>query len=182
MHSPFLFYFTHHLYNLTGIVPRCILDLFRNLEQRSESNQEFKYEVYVSFLELYNEELIDLLSPHHQHNKKKTGAHAAPTVEVTIREDVAGNIYWSGVREEKCENPDELLQFLAKGSLCRTTGSTEMNTVSSRSHAVFSVILKQQKSDQDPSITSKFHFVDLAGSERVSFFSKYLQNICIILN
>ncbi|KAG2234587.1 hypothetical protein BDF21DRAFT_375356 [Thamnidium elegans] len=150
-----------------GIVPRCILDLFRNLEQRSESNQEFKYEVYVSFLELYNEELIDLLSPHHQHSKKKTGANIVPTVEVTIREDVAGNIYWSGVREEKCENPDELLQFLAKGSLCRTTGSTEMNTVSSRSHAVFSVILKQQKSDQDPSITSKFHFVDLAGSERL---------------
>lgn len=74
-------------------------------------------------------------------------------------------------------------RFLAKGSLCRTTGSTDMNTVSSRSHAIFSVILKQQRKDEDneaengtsegsktqaiKSLTSKFHFVDLAGSERV---------------
>lgn len=53
-----------------------------------------------------------------------------------------------------------------------------MNSVSSRSHAIFSVILKQQKPEDDEdgkrvtrSLTSKFHFVDLAGSERVSFFS-----------
>lgn len=52
-----------------------------------------------------------------------------------------------------------------------------MNSVSSRSHAIFSVILKQQKPEDDEdgkrvtrSLTSKFHFVDLAGSERVSFF------------
>ncbi|KAL7329556.1 hypothetical protein PS15p_204634 [Mucor circinelloides] len=157
-----------------GIVPRCIVDLFRNLEERSESNSEFNYEVYVSFLELYNEELIDLLSPQLQQqtaaNKRRSGVPLQPasnTVEVTIREDIAGNIYWSGVREERCYNPEELLSFLSKGSLCRTTGSTEMNTVSSRSHAVFSVILKQQKSAEEPSITSKFHFVDLAGSERL---------------
>lgn len=155
------------MYNLTGIVPRCILQLFRDLEERSNSNQEFKYEVYVSFLELYNEELIDLLSPQLQHSKRKSGVPTTPGIEVTIREDIAGNIYWSGVKEERCYNPEELLSFLAKGSLCRTTGSTEMNTVSSRSHAVFSVILKQQKSQEEPSITSKFHFVDLAGSERV---------------
>lgn len=157
---------------MTGIVPRCIVDLFRNLEERSDSNPDFNYEVFVSFLELYNEELIDLLSPQHQQKRKSgTVQQGSPAgVEVTIREDIAGNIYWSGVREEKCYNPEELLSFLAKGSLCRTTGSTEMNTVSSRSHAVFSVILKQQKSAEEPSITSKFHFVDLAGSERVSSF------------
>ncbi|CEP07147.1 hypothetical protein [Parasitella parasitica] len=166
-----------------GIVPRCIVDLFRNLQERSESNSEFQHEVYVSFLELYNEELIDLLSPQLQQQvnaaavttatptavKRKSGVPPPvnTSVEVTIREDIAGNIYWSGVREERCYSPDELLSFLAKGSLCRTTGSTEMNTVSSRSHAVFSVILKQQKSAEEPSITSKFHFVDLAGSERL---------------
>jgi hypothetical protein len=65
-------------------------------------------------------------------------------------------------------------RFLAQGSLGRTTGSTEMNSVSSRSHAIFSVILKQKKPEQDESgntviksLQSKFHFVDLAGSERV---------------
>ncbi|KAI7861727.1 hypothetical protein BDF14DRAFT_1865224 [Spinellus fusiger] len=155
-----------------GIVPRCIVDMFQKLQERTETTTDFKYEVYVSFLELYNEELIDLLNPHTA-NKRKGNATANP-VEVTIREDVAGNIYWSGVKEEQCFTPDELLGFLAKGSLCRTTGSTDMNTVSSRSHAVFSVILKQQRPEHDDavptkmqSITSKFHFVDLAGSERL---------------
>lgn len=115
--------------------------------------------MFVSFLELYNEDLVDLLN----HQKKRTGH------EVQIREDVHGQIYWSGVREEACANPNELLQYLSKGSLCRTTGSTDMNSVSSRSHAIFSVILKQQVSEEDQlrTIVSKFHFVDLAGSERV---------------
>lgn len=72
--------------------------------------------------------------------------------------------------------------LLQKGSLCRTTGSTDMNAVSSRSHAIFSVILKQQQppnmssndlqgddeASQSRTLLSKFHFVDLAGSERVS--------------
>lgn len=154
---------------MTGIVPRCIVDLFRKLHEQSESNEGFKYEVYVSFLELYNEELIDLLNPHTAMKKKGTLPANVVPIEVTIREDIAGNIYWSGVKEELCQSPKELLSFLAKGSLCRTTGSTDMNTVSSRSHAVFSVILKHQKSADEPSVTSKFHFVDLAGSERVSY-------------
>ncbi|KAG1149520.1 hypothetical protein G6F37_007937 [Rhizopus arrhizus] len=150
-----------------GIVPRCIIDLFRRLREQSESSEEFRYEVYVSFLELYNEELIDLLNPHTAMKKKGNLPANASPVEVTIREDIAGNIYWSGVKEEICHSPEELLSFLAKGSLCRTTGSTDMNSVSSRSHAVFSVILKLQKSNDEPSLTSKFHFVDLAGSERL---------------
>jgi predicted nucleic acid-binding Zn-ribbon protein len=79
-----------------------------------------------------------------------------------------------------------IARYLQKGSLCRTTGSTDMNAQSSRSHAIFSVVLKQQKwnppageeaeGDVNPitypggswhKITSKFHFVDLAGSERL---------------
>ncbi|ORY99875.1 hypothetical protein BCR43DRAFT_125573 [Syncephalastrum racemosum] len=155
-----------------GIVPRCIVELFEKLQQRAEENPEYKYDVYVSFLELYNEELIDLLNPANaQKRRSNSGTNPAPT-EVSIREDIAGNIYWSGVREEQCESPEELLGYLAKGSLCRTTGSTEMNTVSSRSHAIFSVILKQDRPQEDDpskmeSLTSKFHFVDLAGSERL---------------
>ncbi|KAF7732750.1 Kinesin-like protein kif21b [Apophysomyces ossiformis] len=148
-----------------GIVPRCIVELFRTLQERTE-NPDYTYEVYVSFLELYNEELIDLLNPQ---SKRKSNSH---NTEVSIREDIAGNIYWSGVKEERCHSPEELLGFLAQGSLCRTTGSTEMNTVSSRSHAIFSVILKQTRPADDESqemhsVTSKFHFVDLAGSERL---------------
>lgn len=149
-----------------GIVPRFIHDLFKRLASKKESGGALSYQVFVSFLELYNEDLVDLLN----HQKKK-----AQQVEVQIREDVHGQIYWSGVREEPCQTPDDLLRYLSKGSLCRTTGSTDMNSVSSRSHAIFSVIIKQQVPEENQenatadsrTIISKFHFVDLAGSERL---------------
>lgn len=156
-------------------MPRFIYDLFDRLSDKRQSGSVHEYQVFVSFLELYNEDIVDLLNQ----QKKKSGA---PVCEVQIREDIHGQIYWSGVREEPCSSPDELLRYLSKGSLCRTTGSTDMNSVSSRSHAVFSVIIKQQVPTEEASgeqvvppgntnlrtIVSKFHFVDLAGSERVS--------------
>ncbi|GAA5804004.1 hypothetical protein HPULCUR_009489 [Helicostylum pulchrum] len=148
-----------------GIVPRFIDDLYYRLGEKKKNNGLQNFQVFVSYLELYNEDLVDLLN---QQPKRKPG-HAC---EVQIREDIHGQIYWSGVREEPCASPAELLQYLSKGSLCRTTGSTDMNSVSSRSHAIFSVIIKQQLGDDGESTTnrtivSKFHFVDLAGSERL---------------
>ncbi|ORZ11891.1 hypothetical protein BCR42DRAFT_420830, partial [Absidia repens] len=160
-----------------GIVPRCILELFHVLQERAENEDGYSYEVLVSFLELHNEDLIDLLNPPAmQKRNSRNGQSSSPTSEVSIREDIAGNIYWTGVKEERCYSPEELLGLLEKGSLCRTTGSTEMNTVSSRSHAMFTVTLKQQcleETEVDDTkkvpkcLNSKFHFVDLAGSERL---------------
>lgn len=180
-------------------MPRCIIELFQVLKTREAQDSEFKSEIYVSFLELYNEEFIDLLN-NPQQSKRRSTSYANTNTnnynnpnEVSVREDVAGNIYWSGVKEEICYSPEELLgyilyksqpdhfinfyySFLAQGSLGRTTGSTEMNSVSSRSHAIFSVILKQHRSENEDgktvikSLNSKFHFVDLAGSERVCLF------------
>ncbi|KAI9485374.1 MAG: hypothetical protein EXX96DRAFT_544885 [Benjaminiella poitrasii] len=162
-----------------GIIPRCIVELFRILKSREAEDKDYKFEIYVSFLELYNEEFIDLLNQS-QTSKRRSASfnqqnyNVNTNSEVSIREDIAGNIYWSGVKEEICYSPEELLGYLAQGSLSRTTGSTEMNSVSSRSHAIFSVILKQQKPENDDTgkkvtklLTSKFHFVDLAGSERL---------------
>ncbi|KAI8979036.1 hypothetical protein BDB01DRAFT_798988 [Pilobolus umbonatus] len=166
-----------------GIVPRCIIELFQILKNREAQETDFKYEIYVSFLELYNEEFIDLLNPQSTHKRRSSqnynnnnnntpNSYNNPT-EVSIREDIAGNIYWSGVKEELCYSPQQVLRHLVQGSLGRTTGSTEMNSVSSRSHAIFSVILKQQKQEMEDGkpviklLNSKFHFVDLAGSERL---------------
>ncbi|KAI8336255.1 hypothetical protein BC941DRAFT_59292 [Chlamydoabsidia padenii] len=172
-----------------GIVPRFITDLFMRMEQKHQQSTE-DYQVYVSFLELYNEDFVDLLSLQDAsssfgNGRRRTNSGSLPPgvfagCDISIREDVQGNIYWTGVREEPCSNPDQLLSLLARGSLCRTTGSTDMNAVSSRSHAIFSVILKQQVADNyydgdnehqtissKRTIVSKFHFVDLAGSERL---------------
>ncbi|CAB4434881.1 unnamed protein product [Rhizophagus irregularis] len=160
-----------------GIIQRAIRKLFAGLQERKEKNPSYQFEVYVSFLELYNEVLIDLLNPQSRENNKKGRS------DLMIREDTNGQIHWTGVREVQVSDPDELLGQLQKGSLCRTVASTDMNIVSSRSHAIFSVILKQtgienleeNKENDDPpaqksltsKVTSKFHFVDLAGSERL---------------
>ncbi|KAG2232436.1 P-loop containing nucleoside triphosphate hydrolase protein [Thamnidium elegans] len=172
-----------------GIVPRFINSLFEGLNANKSPN--YSFQVYVSFLELHNEDLVDLLCPT---AVKRTGYVS----NLTIREDNQGNICWSGVREEVVTSPNELMGYLQKGSIARTTASTDMNNTSSRSHAIFSVILKQQvtisgstddttlnnldKLTRSPSdqtlvsdsstpyikkLTSKFHFVDLAGSERL---------------
>ncbi|KAI8138709.1 hypothetical protein BJV82DRAFT_286826 [Fennellomyces sp. T-0311] len=131
-----------------GIVPRFIDSLFSEIGKRPTPSQ-----VMVSFLELYNEDLVDLLNP------VRRG-------DVSIREDAQGNICWMGIREEPVSNAKELLELLQKGSIARTTASTDMNRTSSRSHAIFSVILKQTLPD-GRRLCSKFHFVDLAGSERL---------------
>ncbi|KAI8881937.1 kinesin-domain-containing protein [Backusella circina FSU 941] len=133
-----------------GIIHRFANTLFSRMNDLQLEGTVNSYQIYVSYLELYNEEINDLLL---------NASHP------TVREDIHGNIYWSGLKEERIFSTQELLSQLLKGSNSRTTGSTEMNTYSSRSHAIFSVTLKQQQKENR--LVSKFHFVDLAGSERL---------------
>ncbi|KAJ3332257.1 hypothetical protein HDU76_000804 [Blyttiomyces sp. JEL0837] len=122
-----------------GIVPRAIHDMYDRLtEKKTRNPRGFEWGMAVSFLELYNEDLVDLLNPRPRTAGSSSGGGP------TIREDSQGNIVWGGVREDTVRTPEELLSCLQRGSLCRTTGSTDMNASSSRSHAIFSVILRQQ--------------------------------------
>ena len=133
-----------------GIVPRGIHALFQSLTMRKlNSPTTFKFQVFASFLELYNEDLLDLLNPAPKASgdRPRTAGGSATERgwgELSIREDGQGGIMWVGVKEEECRSPDELMRLLQKGSLCRTTGATDMNMTSSRSHAIFSITLKQQ--------------------------------------
>ncbi|KAG2217816.1 hypothetical protein INT45_005417, partial [Circinella minor] len=139
-----------------------------------QQQQTRRHTVKVSFVEIYNEELIDLLNP----------ASPSERQPITIREDVKGQIYWTGVKEMTVQNADDVLAYLQQGTANRATGATDMNEKSSRSHAILSISLKQEKwmprttrrTGQDETgapagdwviTTSKFHFVDLAGSERL---------------
>ncbi|KAI8967562.1 hypothetical protein BDF20DRAFT_917500 [Mycotypha africana] len=94
-----------------------------------------RYTVKVSFVEIYNEELHDLLNT--------APVHELPTI--TIREDTKGKIYWTGVKEMTIHSADDALYYLEQGTQTRATGATDMNEKSSRSHAIFSVSLKQEK-------------------------------------
>ncbi|CEJ02382.1 hypothetical protein RMCBS344292_16389 [Rhizopus microsporus] len=99
------------------------------------NDKSTRYTVLVSFIEIYNEELIDLLNPSAPHERSP----------VTIREDAKGHIIWTGLREVPVSNTEDVLKYLQMGTENRATGSTDMNAKSSRSHAIFSVTLKQEK-------------------------------------
>ncbi|SPC64384.1 related to KIP1 - kinesin-related protein [Ustilago sp. UG-2017b] len=117
-----------------GIIPRAVARIFSSMPQNKAFGTQ--YSAKVSFIEIYNEDLIDLL------------AHAADgesTPHVQIREGKNGQIIWSGLRELKVANVAEVMNYLLQGSSVRRTNETDMNAQSSRSHAIFSITLTQNK-------------------------------------
>lgn len=119
--------------------------------------------VSVSYLEIYNEQLRDLLAV--------SSGSTSNSKQIMIREDAKGNIKVVGLKEVVIDNVYDLLMALEEGSRARQVNSTMMNAQSSRSHAVFSIHLTQKQLDPDTgiitTITSKLNLVDLAGSERL---------------
>lgn len=156
----------------SGMVPRAIKEIFQRLQNTypdynptprssfQKSDSQPPYQIYTSFLEIYNETVRDLLVTH----STLTNSKSSPLV---IREDANGDIYLAGCVEEEIYSPLELFSVLRRGALYRTTGSTDMNLTSSRSHAIFTIILRQSNPSDSNTIVSKLHFVDLAGSERL---------------
>lgn len=133
----------------TGLIPRFMNDLFVNLQTPN-------YQLEASFLEVYGEDVHDLLDP------------ARPSLP--LREDANGGVICAGLKQYKVTSATEALKVLHEGTLNRTTAATLMNLTSSRSHAVFSVTLTQKQTSEDGSsltVSSRFTFVDLAGSERM---------------
>ncbi|XP_063811028.1 kinesin-like protein KIF21B isoform X2 [Pseudophryne corroboree] len=159
-----------------GIIPRAVRQLFSTIQECTAAacdngRPEPTFKVSAQFLELYNEEILDLFDvsrdPDSRHRKSN----------IRIHEDASGGIYVSGASTRSVSSEAELLQLLKEGALSRTTASTQMNSQSSRSHAIFTVHLHQTRvSESCPAnsssleyetLTAKFHFVDLAGSERL---------------
>ncbi|NWH73659.1 KIF27 protein, partial [Piaya cayana] len=150
-----------------GIIPRAIQELFQHIAENCNSD----FCVKVSYIEVYKEDLRDLLELD------------TSVKELHIREDEKGNTVIVGAKEVEVECADEVISLLESGNAARHTGTTQMNEHSSRSHAVFTISICQKQSAesqkntdaaQDSSwksvqmIASKFRFVDLAGSERVA--------------
>ncbi|XP_014468318.1 PREDICTED: bipolar kinesin KRP-130-like isoform X2 [Dinoponera quadriceps] len=139
-----------------GIIPRALSHLFDEL--RLLEAQEFT--VRVSFLELYNEELFDLLSPSDDASK------------IRLYEDSTrkGSVIIHGLEEVTVHNKNEVYKILEKGSERRQTAATLMNAQSSRSHTVFSITIHIKENNMDGEEllkTGKLNLVDLAGSENV---------------
>eukprot|EP00466_Bigelowiella_natans_P005292 jgi/Bigna1/75626/fgenesh1_pg.36_\ len=111
-----------------GVLPRLASDLFKSLNSKAKSNKAFKYRVQASYLEIYRERINDLLKPSDD--------------KLAIRED-SGRVYVAGLHQQPIESVKELVDCLQKGALSRSTGATKMNSRSSRSHAIFTLQLKQ---------------------------------------
>ncbi|XP_049929753.1 kinesin-like protein KIF21A isoform X5 [Epinephelus moara] len=167
-----------------GIIPRAVHHLFKGIEERRQAAQEQgrpvpEFKINAQFLELYNEEVLDLFDSTRDMKQKS---------HIKIHEDATGGIYTVGVTTRTVSSEAEMMQCLKLGALSRTTASTQMNVQSSRSHAIFTIHLCQvrvcasdnQESETDnrvsngnsemdeyETLTAKFHFVDLAGSERL---------------
>lgn len=148
-----------------GLVPRFVNDLFQNLNYPEEQNDStMTYKIKASFLEIYGEDVYDLLASSSSHlNMARNG--------MPVREDENGKVFVQGQIEQEVHDPESAFEVLATGSANRITASTAMNAGSSRSHAVFTLTLEQYvKSSEDETVqamTSKLTFVDLAGSERI---------------
>ncbi|XP_065084198.1 kinesin-like protein Klp61F, partial [Ochlerotatus camptorhynchus] len=139
----------------TGVIPRALNHLFDELRMT-----ELEFSMRISYLELYNEELCDLLS-------------TDDTVKIRIYDDVnkKGSVIVQGLEEIPVHSKDDVYKLLAKGQERRRTASTLMNAQSSRSHTIFSIIvhIKENGMDGEELLKiGKLNLVDLAGSENIT--------------
>ncbi|KAK3916982.1 Chromosome-associated kinesin KIF4 [Frankliniella fusca] len=137
-----------------GIIPRAISDIFEIISVTSDKD----FKVSTSFMELYKEQLFDLLA---------CNTKPRDQCVVDIREDARGGIRIPGLLDMEVFNAEDTFKALAMGSTGRATGATAMNAQSSRSHAIFTITIQMSKKNNGGEDTvAKFHLVDLAGSER----------------
>jgi hypothetical protein len=144
-----------------GLIPRTCEDLFERIAAAQEETPNISYNVRVSYFEVYNEHVRDLLVPVVPHQ---------PPYYLKIRESPTEGPYVKDLTEVPVRSLHEILRYMRIGDNNRTTASTKMNDTSSRSHAVFTIMLKQIHHDLDTDETtersSRIRLVDLAGSER----------------
>uniref|UniRef100_A0A8D1DWH2 Kinesin motor domain-containing protein n=1 Tax=Sus scrofa TaxID=9823 RepID=A0A8D1DWH2_PIG len=134
-----------------GIIPNVCEELFRAIESQDKNRE---YQVTFSMLEIYNEQVRDLLS-----RTKKPGG-------LKVREDQQLGFYVDGLRSVPCDNYAQIERLMEQGTKIRTTASTTMNASSSRSHMVITIQFKQVFLDRALTKQSSINLVDLAGSER----------------
>ncbi|KAF5746767.1 kinesin-like protein BC2 [Tripterygium wilfordii] len=162
-----------------GIIPKVMENIFKRVDKMKDSTE---FLIRISFIEIFKEEVFDLLDPNYVIQTKGEGVSVAKPsgparVPIQIRETVNGGITLAGVTEAEVSTKEKMGLYLSRGSLSRATGSTNMNSQSSRSHAIFTITMEQKKisrstSEEDSDdvgddiLCAKLHLVDLAGSER----------------
>lgn len=133
-----------------GIVPRAsshIFDIIRN------DDRAIQYSIKASFLEIYKENIRDLLQP---------SSNSLP-----VRESPTKGVYVEHLSEEFVSSEEDISDLIAQGESSRSVASTKMNQRSSRSHSLFIITVEQKNLEDDSIKIGKLNLIDLAGSEKV---------------
>lgn len=138
-----------------GIIPLICKDMFKKIADCSD--EELQYSVEVSYMEIYCERVRDLLNPKNKNNLR-------------VREHPLLGPYVEDLAKLAVTTYEDIHNLIDEGNKARTVAATNMNETSSRSHAVFSIVLTQRREDRTTNLSServsKISLVDLAGSER----------------
>ncbi|EYU37720.1 hypothetical protein MIMGU_mgv1a000013mg [Erythranthe guttata] len=137
-----------------GMTPRIFEFLFARIRAESRRDEQLKYNCKCSFLEIYNEQITDLLDP--------------SSTNLMLREDMKKGVYVENLSEFEVHTVGDILQLLTQGSSNRRVAATNMNRESSRSHSVFTCVI-ESRWEKDSATNFRFarlNLVDLAGSER----------------
>ncbi|MCO5595931.1 hypothetical protein L7F22_049982 [Adiantum nelumboides] len=138
-----------------GMTPRVFEYLFARIleEEEKRRSEQLKFMCKCSFLEIYNEQILDLLEP--------------STANLQLREDARRGVYVENLAEIEVKNVQDVITLLLQGAANRKVASTNMNRESSRSHSVFTCAIESRWTSQSikNSRFGRLHLVDLAGSE-----------------
>ncbi|KAM5471215.1 Kinesin-like protein kip2 [Microsporum audouinii] len=157
-----------------GVIPLAITDIFSYI--RETPHREFL--LRVSYLEIYNEKIHDLLSM--SAAGQGSGGAQGQQEEIKLREDSKRGVYATPLKEEIVQSPTQLLRVIARGDHSRRTSSTQFNSRSSRSHAVVQIVVESRERapasghEKRAAIApggvrvSTLSLIDLAGSERAA--------------
>jgi len=141
----------------SGVISYSIIDLFEHIRAKQELYPHQKWTVWVSYLEVYIDQIFDLLSDQR--------------LKLDVREDEKkGVVEVSNLTEEEVHTAEQVLSFLQRGNTRRKTEPTLANKVSSRSHSVFQLRVRKESSNFEAGAQTvqeaKLSLIDLAGSEK----------------
>ncbi|XP_029611787.1 kinesin-like protein KIF9 isoform X3 [Salmo trutta] len=145
-------------YKQRGIIPRALQEVFREVEQRSDH----AFSVHLSFLEIYNETLVDLLA-------SVRGCPGVGPGGMAVVEEAGGGVSVRGLSLHPVHSEEAALNLLFEGEMNRIIGAHALNKHSSRSHCILTVHIESRSRTLSDAkyVTSKLNLVDLAGSERL---------------
>jgi hypothetical protein len=145
-----------------GIIPRAVEDVFAYINEKRGEGGDTKFLVRASYMQIYNEVISDLLEP----PNPALGSRSS----LAVRHTPQRGVYIDGLSEWVVRTPEDVYGLIAKGTALRATSATKLSELSSRSHAIFTIVVEAMDGDEASPVAYRFgklHIVDLAGSEKI---------------